>query len=212
VAGAIDPKTGAKRLLAAPVTVAALSPDGKTLATVFEKHLGFLATDGTRATAFRWQKDLSASGIVWADDKTLALVTLEDKAPRIELVRTDGTVARTIEVPKPQETKETVTGELAIAPGGKHLVLAYAKEVHFLDAAGKTLAQWTGKDAMLAQPTFTPDGKRVAFKRLTERDGGSAIVTDIVFFSPDGKELLAVPLPPPPATQPATAPVAKPGT
>ena len=203
IAAAVNPKTAAKRLLAAPATVSVLSPDGKTLATAYDRDITFVRTDGSRKAAIRWEGDLSASGIVWADNKTLALLVPDDKQAEIRFLQTDGNVIRTFAVPKPQRKSEQSSGELALAPDRKHIVIAYGKEVHFLDAAGGLLNRWQGERAELSQPTFTPDGKRVAFRRL--REGG---VQEIVYFSPDGHEIpdakVALPKLAPPAEDAAT--------
>jgi roadblock/LC7 domain-containing protein len=199
---AVDPKTGDKRLLAGPVTLATLSPDGKTLAAAADNAITFACTDGSKSTTIRWQGDLSASGVVWADKDTLALLAVKDKAPRLDLMKTDGTIARSVELPKPEKMDEGNRGELALAPDGEHMVLAYGSEVHFLAANGKILNKWTDEKAILCQPTFSPDGKRVAFKRMT-KVGDQTVVTHIVFYSPEGKEQSTVELPAPPATQPA---------
>ena len=197
VVGAIEPKTGKRQLLAAPATVAALSPDGKTLATAHDKNITFVDTAGKRTTAVRWEKQLSPSGIVWADARTLALLSTEDKAAELHLMRTDGTVVEAKALPTPEKTAQGSMGELAIAPDGKRMVVAYGEEVHFLDEAGKAQAVWKDGKHMLCQPTFGPDGKRVAFKRMTQQDGGEGFVTDIVFFSAEGKELSTIKIPPP---------------
>jgi Tol biopolymer transport system component len=182
--------------------VAALSPDGKTLASVGENHVAFLRTDGTKAVTVRLRDGLSASGVAWADKDALALVDIKDKAPRMDLMKSDGTIIRTVELPKPEKLDDSNLGELALAPDGKHIVLAYGQEVHFLDGEGKLLNKWTSDKVILCQPTFTLDGARVAFKRFTRADD-QAVVTHIAYYSPEGKELTTVELPAPPATQPA---------
>ena len=205
VAFAINPKTGARRILAAPVTVAFLSPDGKTLAAVGDDHLAFVRTDGQKTTAIRWDKQLSASGFAWVDDRTFALLSPEDKEDKkvdLHFVRTDGKLLRSMPLPKPGSLSKESTGELAVAPDGKHVVLAYGKEVQFLDGKGKVLSTWRGDKQVLSQPTFTPDGRRVAFKRIGEGPDGQTVVTDIVFFSAAGKEFARVKIPPPPTKEP----------
>jgi roadblock/LC7 domain-containing protein len=199
---AVNPKTGDKRLLATPATLASLSPDGLTLAAVGDNSVTFLRTDGAKATTVRLADGLSASGVAWAGKDTLALVAIKDKTPRLDLMKADGTVARTVELPKPEKTGEGNQGELALAPDGEHMVLAYGQEVHFLGAGGKLLNKWASEKVLLCQPTFSPDGKRVAFKQMV-KDGDAPAVTHIVFYSPDGKEQSTVELPAPPATQAA---------
>jgi len=201
---AVNPKTGGQKILAAPATVAMLSPDGKMLAALHDKTVLFVATDGQRTTAVRWEKDLSASGIVWTDNQTLALLSPDDNQVRLHRLRTDGQLVRSTTLPSPKVTADLSTGELAIAPDGKHMVVAYGKEVQFLDANGKVLRRWQSDKEMLSQPTFAPDGKRVAFKRFAGTDKHST-VSQIVLFSPEGKRLSAEALPPPPASRPAKA-------
>jgi hypothetical protein len=91
-------------------------------------------------------------------------------------------------------------GELAVAPDGKHFVVCYGSDVLFLDSTGKVLKRWHHEVEELAQPTFAPDGQRVAFKVCVKKEGdsGNGIVTvSIVFFSPTGEELSRTPVPPP---------------
>lgn len=212
----VNPRTGERKLLAAPATLAALSPDGRTLAAAHDKTIAFVATDGQRTTALRWEKDLSASGVVWADKDTLALLTSgkEGKPAELKLLRTDGTVARTTALPKSPPDGGTDTGELALSPDGRHVVVSYGRQVQFLDARGKVLGTWSGEKFRLQQPTFSPDSKRVAFKRIFEGPEGKDAAVEIAFFSPEGKELSAVKLPLPkfPQTGPAaTGPAKKTG-
>ncbi len=93
------------------------------------------------------------------------------------------------------------------------MVLVLGRDVLFLDAAGKILKRLSTDDSdkVLAQPIFSPDSKRIAFKHMTKDRYARADA--IVFFSPDGKELARVPIPPikPGTTRPATMPTTEPG-
>ena len=192
----VNPKTGAKRLLAAPAVLAALSPDGKTIAAAHEEMISFVRTDGSRCTAIRWEKGLSPSGIAWADNETLALLSSEGNKVLLYAVDTSGRVRRTQSVPKPQKDTAGSSGELALAPDGKHVVVGYSREVLFLDAAGKVLHRWQHEKNFMGQPTFSPDGKRVAMKYMADVEKNMPQVTAIVFFSAEGKELSRVKVPP----------------
>jgi hypothetical protein len=100
---------------------------------------------------------------------------------------------------------------LAIAPSGKSLVLCFGNEVFFVNADGKVAGAWHGdadKGPQLADPTFTPDSKRVAFKKMVSAGGDTQRAASIVFFTPEGKEeaaadIPAAKLPTPPAEKPA---------
>ena len=199
VAVAVDPKARKLRMLAAPTALATLSPDGKTIAAAQEKAIAFIDTDGSRKTVVRRQDDLSPGGVVWADSKTLALLTSKDGRRRVVRLRLDGTEAGAIDLPGPTDKKFADVGELAVAPGAKHIVLCYQEEVLFLDGAGKLLRRVTDEKRPLGRPTFSPDGKRVAFKRFDKQGGQDAQkagVVEIVYFSAEGKELSRVKVPP----------------
>jgi len=91
---AVDPAAAATRLLAAPASAAALSPDGTLLATWTENSLGLIATDGQRATYLRWDKSASYLGLAWCDKKTLAVLEPkgEGESAWLHLVKRDGTL------------------------------------------------------------------------------------------------------------------------
>jgi dipeptidyl aminopeptidase/acylaminoacyl peptidase len=200
---AVDPAAGKRRILAAPAALAALSPDGKTLAVLQEDALSLLATDGSLAVHRRWDTEhISMGGMAWLDKDTVAILRCgasgEDdaRAVAIDRVRTDGTVGKpiTLDLP-PQEAQNT--GELAVAPNGKAMVLAYEHGVFFLKSSGKVVRHWESEDEVLTQPTFSPDSKRVAFKSFwKEGDKEPERVGTIVFFSADGKELSRAEIPP----------------
>jgi len=200
VAFAIDPAAGKARALAAPVAIAALSPDGKTVAAVGEKVVAFLQTDGQAATYRRWEQPVSLSGLAWLDAETVALLEAEKgQPPRLHLLRRDGrdTKAVALDLPATGLVTEGATGQLALAPDGRHMVLAYKDDVFFLDTSGKVLKHWHGQDEPLAQPTFTPDSRRVAFKHFAKAKGpDESPVPAIVFYTPDGKEVSRTEIPP----------------
>lgn len=202
---AADPAAPTCRVLAAPAALAALSPDGKTLAVLQEGALAFLRTDGESALYRRWDADaVSLSGLAWMDKNTVAILRCDEKdgdekrAIVLDRVRSDGTLAGPIELElPPQKTERDNTGELALSPDGKHMVLSYRDAVFFMDPGGKIIHAWKGEDEALVQPTFSPDSKRVAFKHFKkEGDKEPGGAGAIVFFSPDGKELSRAEIPP----------------
>jgi Tol biopolymer transport system component len=233
----IDPARGSQRILA-PASAPALSPDGRYIAAFGDKDRAsvYLApTDGQPVKSIlAIAEDLqpSWSGLAWLDNRTLVLLGtmigqkgLSKSIASLAFVRTDGSAP-------PAGTKllaplsDYQTGELAIAPDGRHIVAAYGKAVFFMDANGKVLDirvslggddQNPGPGGWLVQPGFTPDSRFVAFKRVAEDpsvvrtvgsfdviDGrtcedttekGIVRTTEIVFFTPDGKEVRSVPVP-----------------
>lgn len=225
---AVDPAERKQRIVAAPVDVAALSPDGSIMATVQSSALGLIRTDGSSALYRRWKTDnASLSGVAWMDKNTLALLRLEkvegaaDGKQQVtvflDLVKSDGTPEKPIEIKVPPFTPtEGASGELAIAPSGKSMVLCFARDVFFLKPDGKVVGTWHGdadKGPEIADPTFTPDSKRVAFKKMV-KEGEALRAAGIVFFSPEGKEeaaadIPAAKIPTPPAEKPAEKPAAK---
>ncbi len=212
VVWAVDPQADVMRLVAAPAMVATLAPDGKTLAVGQKDCLAFVRTDGALTSYVRLEKDQATlGGIAWVDNTTVALLgsaKIDDKQVQvIDFMKTDGTIARTLGLPAMFEKSGGVeNSKLAVSPDGRFLVVTFEKATYFLDSLGTALGSWQSQDGndTLAQPTFTPDGAQVAFKYLkSEKDG--AQVQAIVFFSPQGKELRRVSVPPLalPATQPA---------
>lgn len=201
---AVDPAEAKCRVLAAPAALAALSPDGKTLAVLQEGALSLLATDGSLAVHRRWNTEhISLSGLAWLDKDTVGLLRRgengEDdaRAVAIDRVRTDGTVEKpiTLDLP-PQKAQDDNTGELAVSPNGKAIVVAYAGGAFFLKSSGKVVRHWESEDEVLVQPTFSPDSKRVAFKSFRkEGNKEPERVSAIAFFSADGKELSQAEIP-----------------
>jgi hypothetical protein len=229
---AVDLESGKQTVLAAPAGPAVLSPDGKTIAAFTSHAIAFIAADGQTATYVRWDKEASLSGLAWRDNRTLAVLesfgraqspftapattaTAPGETALVHLVRTDGTILKpiTLSLPPDVSNQAGTTGQLAVALDGKGMVLSFVKEVFFLDANGKVLKHWRGQEEMLVQPTFTPDSNQVAFKSLSEDEKvGYTRTSAIVFFTPEGKELKRVPVPPikPGTTHPATAPATMP--
>ena len=211
VVSGINPATGEQRIVSVVAPIAALSPDGETLAILAEQSIGFAQTDGSSALYKRWDKGISYSGLTWLDRRTVAVLepAKTDQDPvRVHLLGQDGSIKRsiTLDLKEPQAGKDQDAGELAIAPNGKNIVIAYEHDTYFLDAEGKLLAHWHHENDGMVQPTFSPDSSRVACKYMTEK-GTPAYprAAAIVFFTPDGKEQSRVSIPPadPPTTQPS---------
>ncbi len=220
---AVNPTTADKRFLAAPAMQSQLSPDGKTVAFLQEKVIGFLRTDGQKAVYLRWDQEPSLWGLIWADDKTLAILRNADKENEdadlaLDYVASDGSSITSQPLPLGDIGRDAQTAQLGIAPDAKHMVISVGEKVFFMKGDGTILKAWTSEKEALVQPTFTPDSKRVAFKsfgRLEEQDeGGPIAVRAVVFFTPQGEEIsrVAVPLVSPPQTRPATCPARQPAT
>ena len=214
---AIDLVDKKERLLAAPATTAALSPDGTLLATLQEKTLGILRTDGQSAVYRRLESDAALSGLAWVDKQTLAILKPSSDAsptPSLDLLRPDGTLIKTVDLKIPsQPGGNGNTGELAIAPDGRHMVIAYTNDVFFMTLDGKVLQLWHNDNDALVQPSFTPDSKQVAFKGLgneQKQAESREAVTWIAYFTPDGKEVTRVEIPAPKAPPAPAAPAKEP--
>ena len=131
----------------------------------------------------------------------------------ITFMRADGTILPSPRILLPAKGDDDKFGELAISNNGRHIIVAFPHEVYFLDGNGRIVnridladkaTSRPGVERCLAQPTFSPDSHRVAFKSLV--GGHDANRADaIVFLSPDGKELsrVAVPTIRPGTTRPA---------
>jgi hypothetical protein len=217
---AVNPATGDQRSLAVPAMTARLSPDGKTLAVLQKGAIGFVGTDGRKATYVRLENTPAFNGLAWVDNATLAMLRapVDSEKQRnasavLERIAVDGRALGSQIITLPGPTGDDMTVELAMGADGKHMVISYAKQVYFMRRDGTVLKTWGNEKKTLVRPTFSPDSRRVAFKfREGENDGQ---VSAIVFFTPEGKELSRVAIPAIPAgtTRPAeklaTAPAEK---
>ncbi|MCJ7543290.1 MAG: hypothetical protein MUP47_01785 [Phycisphaerae bacterium] len=211
VALAASPSAKETRLLGVATQAGCLSPDGKTLAVLYPGSLGFVRTDGSVSTYVRWQMDTSPAGMVWTGKDALGVLVREKAEGKdllsLVVLKTDGTISKTVKLPDIKTPDEKDPGQLALSPDGKNLVVSFDGATYFLDASGKLLVAWEGgaEQGRLAQPTFSRDGKQVAFKLMREAEGGVSHAEAIVFFSPTGKELRRVSIPSAgiPQTQPA---------
>jgi hypothetical protein len=206
-------------VVAAAASAAALSPDGATVAALGPESLALVRPQTDSAIYRRLGRtSVSLSSLAWADKDTVALFRTREGAPSIDFYRTDGTSAKSIPLELPQhEPTGTNQGELAIAPNGANRALAFGKDVFFMKMDGTILRHWKGDKEFLAQPTFTPDSKQVAFKLLvsaTPEGKEPNHTAAIVFFSPDGKELSRAEVPaakpPAPSAEKPPAPPARP--
>lgn len=205
----------------------AASPDGKTLAGFHKGGISFINLQRETVLVKFINKDVSFSGLSWGDNQTLAVLQAphdgkdgNDNTATMQLIKTDGNVAREIQIPlNDYKTRGGAMGELAIAPDGQHMCISYGNPVLFLDGSGKVLLRLQNDDSVyLAQPTFTPDSKQIAFKKFT--DATASKKTDmkravgIVFYSADGKPGQEVPIAPikPGTTRPAVIPEIQPAS
>lgn len=203
---AADTWTGAQRVVAAPAYVARLSPDGRTVALLQPKVLGFVAADGSKATYHRWDHESSMFGLSWAEPQTVAVYEPRKNETKswIHLVKTDGSVKKSVPIEWGKQGEGAELAEAVVSPDGRSMVVSLGKEVLFLSADGTVRTRLSDLKQYLARATFSPDSKRVAFKLLAEKEPCDRVVA-IVFYTPDGKELSHVPVPPVAAsmTQPA---------
>ncbi len=199
---ALAPGSKKQRLLGAPATVGCLSPDGRTMALAHERMLAFIRTDGQSATYRRWPKEekISPLGLAWKDAQTLALLAERKKDKKrvhvLHLVKSDGTVVDSRPLRITLKGDEPGFVALALAPDQRHSVVCSGSEVLFLARDGKVLRHWKADNdkELMYNPTFAPDGKRVAFKHMREKDDKKRAGW-IVYFTPEGKEITRVEIP-----------------
>ena len=209
---ALDTSTGNLRRLAPSAMAAAMSPDGKTIAVLQEKAIGFIQVDGSKAVYVRCDAEPSLSGLAWAGRDMLAVLRAGGDANSgvtVDLIRSDGTMMGSRKLPITGGGKADESGQLAVSPDGRYMAVSFGHHVHFMRRDGKVLKSWSHKDDLMVQPTFSPDSKRVAFKYL---DAEEKRASGIVFFTPEGKRTAVVPIPriaagtTRPASMPASAP------
>ncbi len=208
LAYAIDPTTSETRMLAPAALGSALSPDGKLLAVLQQKALAIVETSGERACYRRLNEYMSPAGFAWVDAKTLMALEMSKDYKQAQL-RWFGPEASLLKSAKvslpPRKEHEEGNFAMAVSPNGQQIVLAFMDETFFLKADGSIVKHWQSEKDHLAQPTFSPDGQRVAFKVMEEEQGQEpSRASAIAFFSPAGEELSRVPIPA--ATVPASQP------
>jgi RNA polymerase sigma factor (sigma-70 family) len=197
------------------VRCAALSPDGRTLASAADKEIRLWETatgkmirrlagqkKPIRALAFSPDSNLLASG---ADDSTINSIWLWETAT--------GKVHRKI-AEEPDQLRNACARSLAFSPDGKTLAAGYGDNTLCLwdVAKGNKLHEMSGvrsttyrgfHDGGVQCVLFSRDGKRLAFARdnqlaLLDVSSGKEIMPlpahrgglHRLFFSPDGKRLL----------------------
>jgi WD40 repeat protein len=146
------------------------------------------------------EKALSADGRVMA-------IAVKGSDPRIEIIETL-TKQKLAKIPwqrGPQRDGQDPDTVLALAPDGKHLVVAIECKASVIDVAtGKERGRLEGHVAELTTITFSPDGKRIATAdelgliRLWDADTlrplndpqGHRVPVVTARLSPDGKHLL----------------------
>ncbi len=208
---AVDPAAKEAKVLAFPAAVAALSPDGGTIAALLPDEdalmVTFVSTDGNLVVSRRLDTSVSPWAMVWTDNDTLALVpevtTGPDQSyeePVILLLRRDGSDAGTITLDIDGESLVNGMLQLAIAPDGKHMVICLPDHVFFFDGQGQLLADLEDdtEEEWFTQPVFTPDSTRVAIKylHLGENEDDYSRVTHIVLFTSEGEEVSRAEIPP----------------
>ncbi len=207
---AVDPAAEQAKVLAFPAVVAALSPDGGTIAALLSDESGlvvmFVSTDRSLVVSRRLDTSVSPWAMVWTDNDTLALVPevttgpdQSDEEPVILLLRRDGSDAGTITLDVDDASSMNDMSQLAIAPDGRHMVLCLPDHVFFFDGQGQLLADLENdtEEEWFTQPAFTPDSTHVAIKYLGPReDEAYGGVTHIVLFTSEGEEVARAEVPP----------------
>ena len=206
-------------ILGGPAFVSSLCPDGSKIATLDEfehpKVLSIIATDRHSIEYHGTDIGLLSSGFGWADNQSLTLLcsVKTDGDPNAHLVlrimRTNGEAISTQGLPESPGKKDML--ELARSFDGKHMVVSNQSSVLFLDAKGKQIGAWKAEEKSsdaLAQPTFTPGGKLVAFKHMGKGETQGGRADAIVFFTPEGVQVGSVAIPEikPGTTRPASMP------
>ncbi len=191
----VNPSTGERRLWGvSQLTSLPLSPNGKTMAVFLGNTLGFIRTDGNKTVYLRLlNKPTLIGGQAWVDDDTLAVLGdgNNNQVP-LDLFHSDGSLLQSRTLPLVGQGSSADSGELAIAPDGKHMAVSFWKHVHFLTTAGQVLGSWQHENDLLVRPSYAPDSRSLAFKYMNDEERRA---TAIVFFTLDGKELSRVPIP-----------------
>jgi dipeptidyl aminopeptidase/acylaminoacyl peptidase len=189
-------------IVAAPARAAAVSPDGEAVAAVGADSLGLIAADGERAAYLRWQQDSSLRTVAWRDANTLGALRTRPRpggdgndVRELVLLGTDGRVRGVHELGDLPGGAALQDGELAFSPDGRHAVANYATALWFFDADGKVVREVRQPKVIYSAPTFRPDGKAVAVKRLVEVGKDRYRLAEVVFFSPAGERLAAKEIP-----------------
>jgi len=209
----VHPVLAECHILAAPALVAELSPDGNTLAVATGRAIGFVATDGSAARYVKWPTPITMRSIAWADNKTLAILSHrpgddEDGDIRtLNFLPAAGGKLETVDLKTDANGDSLKSGVLAVSPNGRHVVASYSENLFFLNRAGKELKHITVKSIAFASPTFSPDSKVVAVKRMAKVGDNSWRADEIVFFSPAGARRAAQKIPP---VKPIRGPASKP--
>lgn len=207
---------GKTRLLAAPNFGGLMAPDGRTLAVLSAegKSFGLVRTDGSRATYVRLEHEPSLSGMAWAGADRLVVLGKgqQTDTAALDVYNAVGDRIGAADLPIAGANSDN-SGELALSPDGRRVVVSYGDVVYWLTFDGKVIASWKAGESgeVLVQPIFTPDSRQVAFKHMakdeTEGRRTSTGTDAIAFFTADGRELFRVPVP---RFEPADAPDTQP--
>jgi hypothetical protein len=200
---------GEVRLLAAGAAPGPVSPDGSIVASLINNGLKLAATDGSRSVYVRLGDKMDKSGaskLAWIGTKGLAVLSIKKPgAFVVDVFDREGKPLRSLTLTLAGQPKEGRV-ELAISPDAKTMVIDLGSRAHFLNIDGQPLGEWQAPNdqEILARPTFSPDSQQVAFRYMAAGDDKRVRTAAIVFFSPQGKELFRVAVPPVvPAVTPA---------
>ena len=187
---------------------AALSPDGSMLVGYEAEGelLSLYATDATRAVHIGPAHDIETlSEAFWMDDITVAVLGIGDGKTYLDTYDANGV----LQASRMLVEESFNGGSVSLSPDGRFLALVTDEDVTFFSDKFIVLEQFEhelGEDFFDAA-VYTPDSQQVAFKHLvTEElgeDGPEVVRTDaIVFFTPQGRELFRVDIPPVPINLP----------
>jgi dipeptidyl aminopeptidase/acylaminoacyl peptidase len=200
----VDVTTGERRILGVGPATARLSPDGRTLAMQTKDSIAFAAVDGSRTIYVHLEGETQLDSLAWLDNETLlALHAYNETQPdgnesgvmHLRSVPRDGTIGEPIALPKAMHEPGEHAIDLAIGPKGRYMALSRKDETFFMTTDGTVIKELETKEQSLASPTFSPDGRRIAFK-LVKNDHDQANRTEaIVFFTPRGEELRRIAVP-----------------
>jgi dipeptidyl aminopeptidase/acylaminoacyl peptidase len=223
----VCPGTGEIKTLSLCSPAAPLSPDGKWVASWQDDVVSMTATDGSQAVYRRLPIHATPCTVNWIDNHTLAALQVmpaptttqpaatEPAEPAsqttwvLQRIRTDGTLLAATKIALPvQDGPANNTDQFCLSSDGAYMVISVSGALVFARMDGTVLATIHQDDIAWQHPIFTSDSKRVAAKLFTKDGSDSWRTQAIVFFSPEGKELNRVAIPPiaPGTTRPAWQP------
>lgn len=211
----VHPAWGEKRVVAGKSLFAAISPDGKMLATCDTNYhnsvVGLIGTDGQTAFYRKVPFEILKSP-AWIDNDSLAILAAApeanasqpDRAPTTQVSRPEAVIllrlrrngelltSEKIVLPKSAVENMSSVPHLAIAPDGRHMVAGNL----FMTTDDQVIRAVEQEAEMtLSQPTFSADSRQVAVKVLQNLGDNRLRAENIIFYSNEGKEVHRVDIP-----------------